>query len=106
MPKNCSKYLFSAKRYYEIFKPKSIEGNLFNYNKKLDSLKKIKCPILAIFGKDEQSAVIKPQQMLEKIKLSSKNKNSEVFLTKGDHGFRGGEKELIKKVSDWIKKMD
>ena len=105
MPKNCSKYLFSAKRYYEIFKPKSIEGNLFNYNKKLDALLKIKCPILAIFGKDEQNAVIKPQQMLEKIKQNSKHKLSKTALTKGNHSFRGGEEELIRTVTVWLGKI-
>jgi len=102
MPKEYSHSMFSAKRYYDIFKAGSTEGSLFNYAKPLRTMPKIQCPVLAVFGKKEQYAVIPPVMMLEKIKNA--NPDSEVSLIPGNHSFRGGEKQLQARVRGWLAK--
>lgn len=97
--------LLSGKRFWEQNNPKSIEGNLFNYTKELSFLKKINIPILSIFGKEEQYAVISPDLMLKKIQKYTKHSQSEIKLIAGDHSFTDEAKELIKTIQTWMKKI-
>ncbi len=105
LPKKISLYGFSAKRYYSLFKKNSIEGNIFNYNKNLKAISKIKCPILAVFGKKEEFAVLPPKEMLEKIKKACKNSHSETKLIAGNHGFRDHENKLINVINTWLRNI-
>lgn len=96
---------FSAKRFYDLVKDDSTEGNLFNYKSDLDYLKKIKIPILTIFGKDEEYALIPPQEMLNKISKNYMNNKSYTALISGNHGFTDGEEELKAEIEKWIKSL-
>ena len=96
---------FSPKRFYDLVKEDSIEGNLFNYKKELSHIKKVEKPILAVFGKDEEHALIPPKEMLDKIENNFTNKSSKTELISGDHSFRGGEEELKETLYNWIKKI-
>lgn len=85
--------MFSAQRFYHLLKENSVEGNIFNYEKPLTSVQKVSQPILAVFGEEEQYAAIKPEEMLEKLAASFKNKKSQTALVdKADHSFHGREK--------------
>lgn len=97
--------LLSGKRFWEQNKPSSIEGNLFNYTKELTHLSKITLPILSIFGREEQYAIIKPQLMLDKIKAHAKHPASEAHLISGDHSFSGFHTELTCHIQKWITKI-
>lgn len=103
MPLQYISYLFTAKRYYNIFKENSVEGNLFNYKKPLKVLKKINVRILAVFGRKEPKSGFTPKQMLQKIKQA--NSNAAIALIPGDHSFRGGEKQLRAVLSAWLKQI-
>ncbi len=102
LPKYISEYLFSAKRYYDLYKDNSLEGNIFNYEKPIKIIGKIKVPILAIFGKDEEFKVISPDEMLDKIDEEFRIDYSETNLINGNHTFSGARQELIKEVSYWV----
>lgn len=94
--------LLSAKRFYDLYKEDSIEGNLFNYKKELEHISKVEIPILSIFGSEEEYAVISVEEMLEKISKYYVNDKSKTKILSGDHGFTGFEKELEKEVLSWI----
>lgn len=95
LPSEFQTPMFSAQRYYHLYKENSIEGNIFNYEKPITITKKINKPILAIFGEKEQYAVISPKNMLEKIAATFANKKSKtVILPNADHSFHGEEKPL------------
>ncbi len=98
--------LLCARRFYDLLNDDSIEGNLFNYENELDHIKKIKCPILALFGSEEEFAInCSPKEMLEKIKKHYSNPNSQTQLIKGDHSFYEHEEELQNAVCKFVKKL-
>ena len=98
--------LLSARRFYDLLNDDSIEGNMFNYENELDHIKKIKCPILIIFGRDEEFAINHtPKEMLEKIKKYYSNPDSQTQLIGGDHGFYEHEDELQNTVRKFVKKL-
>lgn len=105
MPASCQPQLFSARRFYAIYEPKSTEGNLFDYTKKLTALSNIRCPVFAAFGKDEEFAVIPPRAMLERIREACRSKKSRTLLAPGNHSFRGGEAGLIRALAGWLREV-
>lgn len=95
LPQEFKTAMFSAKRFYHLFKSNSIEGNIFHYEKPITITKKINKPILAVFGEKEQYAIIPPGKMLEKIAVTFTNKKSKtVIIPNADHSFHGEEKPL------------
>lgn len=103
MPKKFGAPYFSARRYYNLYGGKSIEGHIFNYEENLEPVKKIKIPFLAIFGNEEQYATMDPKKMLQKIQAVAQNKKSQTALIKkADHGFHGQEKELSGEVKKFL----
>ncbi|HLD04576.1 MAG TPA: DUF1749 domain-containing protein [Candidatus Nanoarchaeia archaeon] len=96
---------YSPNRLLSVISESGVEANLFNYAKPLKVIRKIHLPILAIFGKKEEYAAIPPKDMLRMIKKEFKNKNSNTKLTPGTNNFKGGEKELVKVMVDWLKKV-
>lgn len=87
--------MWSAKRFYHLFKETSIEGNIFNYERSITMTGKIKRPIMALFGSEEQYAVMSPSDMLKKISDSFVDRKSKTALIPGaDHSFHGKEKAL------------
>jgi alpha-beta hydrolase superfamily lysophospholipase len=97
----------SAKRFYDLHKPKSVEGNIFNYNrKKLSYISKIKVPLLAVFGsKDKYVLNNYHQARLDLIKSSAKAPCTTVLIRNADHGFSRHTKELSKTLLKWLKKQ-
>ncbi len=106
LPFKYSHEYWSANRFYSIYKPNSVEGELLNYTKPLKALKEIKCPILSIIAAKEQFLAEPAEMMIEKIDAMTINKFSRgVVLNKGDHCFDGGFAELEKLIHDWVKKL-
>lgn len=96
---------FSAKRFYDLMKEDSVEGNLFNYEKQLTHIKQIKIPILSVFGSEEQYAILTPQKMLQMIKENYSNELSQTKLIGGDHNFKENEEDLKQTIKEFIKKI-
>lgn len=96
---------FTSKRFYDLVKEDSVEGNLFNYKTDLMHIQKIKQPIFAAFGSDEEHALIEVDEMLQKISQNFLNKKSIWKIVPGDHSFRGGEKELVDELGVWLKEI-
>lgn len=97
----------SARRFYCLHKPNSVEGSIFNYNKKkLSQIAKIKAPILAVFGsKDKYVLKNRHQSHLDLIETSAKSPCTTVLIKNADHGFSRHAKELSKAMTAWLKKQ-
>lgn len=97
----------SAKRFLSVSDLKNMEAKIFNYDSDLDLFSKIRCPILAVFGSKEQYR-LKPVQ--EYFKILQKNTSSPKFdsllIKNANHSFIGKEKELAKKVANWVRNLN
>lgn len=103
LPKEFKTPMWSAQRFYHLFKENSIEGNIFNYAKPITATAKIEQPILAVFGEEEQYAVLKPELMLEKLAATFLNKKSKtVLIEKADHSYHGEEKSLYAALKKFL----
>lgn len=96
---------FSPKRILSAMSIQGREANIFNYDKPIKIINKLKLPILAILGKKEQYAVIPPSKMLSMIAKEFRNTLSSAVLIPGNHNFIGGEKELENAIVNWLKKI-
>lgn len=96
--------LLSAKRFYELFKKTSIEGNIFNYTKKLEHLQKIKIPILSLIGKEDHG-FLNIEKAANNLKENLTNKLTTIKVINGDHGYSGHEKELELEISKFLQKI-
>mgnify|MGYP001617407004 CR=1 FL=1 len=91
--------LLSANMFIQVSDVISTSGRIFHYYGKLQEMKTIKAPILAIFGsKDDYQ--IKPKEKLEILK---KKVGCNTYLVKNaNHWFRGYEKVVTNKIISWI----
>ncbi len=97
---------FSAKRYFELYRPGSVEGELFNYEGRLSAVSKIKIPMLAVFGSKEEFAAIPPRKMLKILSQKFRNPYSRTALIKNaDHCFCLKEEEVEIVVSKWLRNL-
>jgi pimeloyl-ACP methyl ester carboxylesterase len=97
---------FSAKRYYELYKPGSVEGRLFNYSGRLNEISSIRTPVLAFFGTKEDFAVIPPRKMLKILQGKLRNKFSKTILVDGaDHCFCNHEEDVEYSISKWLRNL-
>lgn len=103
LPPEFKTAMFSAQRFYHLLKDDSTEGNIFNYAKPLTATKKIKQPLLAVFGEEEQFAVLKPVDMLKMIAATFKNEKSKTVVIPGaDHSFHDEEKPLYTALKKFL----
>lgn len=106
MPVEHEPSYFSAKRYYELYSPGSVEGELFNYEGKMAVASKIAIPVLSIFGSKEEFAAMAPRKMLNILVQKFEHKNSAVALIRhADHCFCLHEDEVELAVNKWLKKL-
>lgn len=103
LPREFKTTMWSAQRFYHLFKPKSIEGNIFNYAKPITMTGKIHQPIMAVFGEQEQYAVLPPQEMLQKISKTFIHKKSKtILIPNADHSYHGEEKILYRELKKFF----
>lgn len=93
--------LLSANMFIQVSDPSSSSGKIFDYFGRLIELKKIKIPILAIFGTQDDYQ-IEPAKKLDLLK--NMINCSTLLIKNSDHWFSFHEEELAKKVLDWVSK--
>jgi len=72
----------------------------------LNSLPKIKTPVLDIYGSDDLKPVLSATAKKAEIAKASGNKHyDQVEVDGADHFFKGKNNELVKQVADWIKRV-
>ena len=106
LPPEAEPSYFSAKRYYDLYRPGSVEGELFNYEGKLRAVSKIKQPMLAIFGSKEDFAAMSPRKMLKILSGKFQNPYSKTeLIPNADHCFCLKEEETEAVISKWLRNL-
>jgi pimeloyl-ACP methyl ester carboxylesterase len=104
MPERYGAGFTSVSRFLSYCDLRNVESRIFNYNlDKLDVFRRVKVPVLALFGTREQYA-LKPVK--EYMKILAGNYRGVSFrgvLIKGaNHGFRGKEDALANETVHWL----
>ena len=93
-----------AERFLSLADPRRAEANVFRYDGPLTHFRRLKCPVLAVFGEDEEFAVLPPAEMLAILRRKTRSADFDDWLLPGaDHGFHGGEAELALSVCQWAR---
>lgn len=95
---------FTAKRFLSLADRSHAEANVFRYAGSLTQFRRVKCPVLAVFGEDEEFAAIPPAEMLAILRKKTASRDFDDWLIPGaDHGFHGCEAELALSVGQWAR---
>lgn len=101
-------YYLSANTYIDL-STRDSSVDIFNlYDKEKESkLNEIKIPILCVFGDKDSVLMNSPEEDLDIIKRKAKNNNfTGEIIKEGFHSYFGKEKELSKKVIEWLVKQN
>ena len=97
---------FTAARFLSLADPRRAEANVFRYAGPLTQFRRVKCPVLAVFGDQEEFAAIPPADMLAILRDKTRSRRFEDWLIPGaDHGFHGMETELAEAVCRWVREV-
>ena len=97
---------FTAERFLSLADPRRAEANVFRYAGPLTQFRRVKCPVLAVFGENEEFAAIPPADMLAILRKRIHARRFDDWLISGaDHGFHGMEKELAAAVCRWVREV-
>jgi len=97
----------SPKRFLSIADLKSVEARLFNYeDNKMKEFSKIKVPICAVFGSNEEYKTKPVRIYLKQLAKVTRSKKFVAVEIKGaDHAFKNHEAETAKVVVKWLDKL-
>ena len=97
---------FTAARFLSLADLKHPEANVFRYAGTLAQFRRIHCPVLAVFGEQEEFAAIPPAEMLAILRKKTNSREFDDWLIPGaDHGFHGCEAELALSVCQWAREV-
>lgn len=97
---------FTAARFLSLADSRRAEANVFRYAGPLTQFRRVKCPVLAVFGTDEEFAAIPPADMLAILRDKTRARRFDEWLIPGaDHGFHGLEIELAMAVCRWVREV-
>ena len=95
---------FTAKRFLGLADVKRVEANVFRYAGALTQFRRVTCPVLAVFGENEEFAAIPPAEMLAILRRKTNSRDFDDWLIPGaDHGFHGCAAELALSVGQWAR---
>ncbi len=95
---------WSAQRFDSVTNPKRVESRLFNYASDLKEFRKIKKPILVVWGEKEEYAILPVSKYIKLLREKTQAEIFEGIIIKGaDHGFDKHENEMAKAVVKWLK---
>lgn len=97
---------FTAERFLSLADVKRVEANVFRYAGALTQFRRVTCPVLAVFGENEEFAAIPPAEMLAILRRKTNSRDFDDWLIPGaDHGFHGCAVELALSVGQWAREM-
>ncbi|NLB66272.1 MAG: alpha/beta fold hydrolase [Lentisphaerae bacterium] len=97
---------FQAERFLSLANPRATEANLFRYDGALTHYRRVRCPVLAVFGDQEEFAVIPPERMLAILRKKSRAAEfTDLLIPGADHGFHGQEEELAAFTCRWARRQ-
>ncbi len=97
---------FTAARFLSIADPRATEANVFRYAGPLTQFRRVTCPLLAVFGEEEEFAAISPAEMLTVLRRTTRSTDFDEMLIPGTgHSFKECEMELALTVCAWAKEL-
>ena len=94
---------FGARRFLSVADPRQIEAGLFRYDGPLTRFRRVTCPVLAVFGADEEFAPRPPAEMLGILRRRTRSQRFTSWLIpETGHSFRDCEDALALVVADWL----
>ena len=97
---------FTAARFLSLADVMHAEANVFRYAGALTQFRRVKCPVLAVFGSEEEFAALPPADMLAILRRKTRSRDFDDWLIPGaDHGFHGCESELALSVCQWAREI-
>jgi pimeloyl-ACP methyl ester carboxylesterase len=96
---------FSARRFLDVAIPTRLEASVFNYDGPLKHFRALRLPVIAMFGSDEEFAVLPVDEMGGILKSHSRAEPFHyVTIAGGDHSFRGCEVKTVRMTLRWLAK--
>lgn len=104
MPPGIYDSLISADRFLSFADPGRPEAQIFDYvDGRFKLFRKIRTPMLAIFGSEEEYKTMSVHKYLKMLKNASTSKHfASLEIPGADHGFNGKEQELAKEIISWL----
>lgn len=101
MPSDCM--CFSARRYLSIADPNNNEAKVFDYAGGLYHFRRLKCPVLLLFGAEEQYACLPVETMHDILREAAKTDDfTDIIISGGDHSFHGVERLVVGQLLKWV----
>ncbi len=95
---------FTAARFLSLASPRATEANVFRYAGLLTQYRRVRCPVFAVFGTDEEFAAIPPAEMLSILRRKTASVRCDDWLVSGaNHSFKGCEAEVARSVCRWAR---
>lgn len=93
---------FTAERFLSIANVRATEANVFRYEGSLTQFRRIRCPMLAVFGELEEFAVISPADMLAILQQKNRSRHfTDWLIPNANHSFKGSELDVARAVCGW-----
>lgn len=97
---------FTAARFLSVADSRAVEANVFRYDGPLTHFRRVRCPLLAVFGDDEEFAAIPPADMLAILCRKTRSVDyNEMRVPGTGHSFKGCEAELARSVTAWAREV-
>jgi len=95
---------FTATRFLSVADPRHAEASVFRYAGPLTQFRRVKCPILSVFGEEEEFAAIPPAEMLAILRRKTRSRDFvEWLIPCTGHSFKECEAELAMAVCNWAR---
>lgn len=95
---------FTARRFLSLADVQHAEANVFRYAGKLTQFRRVRGPVLAVFGEAEEFAVRSPADMLAILRAKTRSNDYDDWLIPGaNHSFKECEAELALAVCQWAR---
>lgn len=97
---------FTAARFLGLADPRAPEAGVFRYAGTLSRFRRVRCPVLAVFGTAEEFAAIPPAEMLAILRRKTRSRAYTGWLVPdANHGFKGCEAKVARRVCRWAREV-
>lgn len=97
---------FTAARFLGLADPRAPEAGVFRYAGTLARFRRVRCPVLAVFGTAEEFAAIPPAEMLAILRRRTRSRAyADWLVPDANHSFKGCEAEVARRVCRWAREV-
>ncbi|MBN1675310.1 MAG: alpha/beta fold hydrolase [Kiritimatiellae bacterium] len=99
-------FSFSARRFLSAADPVQTEAGLFHYAGPMRHFRRLRCPVLALFGSEEGYACMPVARMGEILRRKTRAEPFAFQIVPGaDHSFHGREAQTAARIYRWLRRV-